>query len=49
MSETVSMPIFACIELILEKKFKNHGLVLPFDIQSFKPILSKLRSYKTLL
>ncbi|MFN8437393.1 MAG: saccharopine dehydrogenase C-terminal domain-containing protein [Cytophagales bacterium] len=49
MSETVSMPIFACIELILEKKFKNHGLILPFDIQSFKPILSKLRSYKTLL
>lgn len=48
MAETVGLPLLACIELILENKFKHAGIVLPTDNQSYKPILTRLRQYGVL-
>lgn len=48
MAETVGMPLLACIELILENKFKQAGVLLPTDNQHYKPILERLRQYGVL-
>lgn len=48
MAQTVGMPIYACIQLILSKAFTKYGLLLPTDKMVYPLVLQKLRNLKVL-
>ena len=42
MSMTVGLPVAIAVELILEKKIKSKGVVIPVDKEIYLPVLERL-------